>query len=219
MVIGKDDIGCKGALARFCSAQKVFGRRAGPGGCDHAVPVTEHRIHAVKNVGFVINAQHAQAAQFPRHAAFGFGGCSRIDNAKWHLDREDRAASGARAHRYRMIKGPAKTIDNRQAKTKPLNIGGFRALKTVEFAEDDFKLVFGDARSAVPDFEFQLVPAHTAADHRTACAGIAHGVGDEVLQDTTKQATVTTHPKIAFMDLEAQPRIFGNRAEFGFKCA
>ncbi len=219
MIICQNDVGDKTdviIVIILISKQQFLGLRPRACGRHHAIPVFQHGAHAIKDIGFVIDAKDAQTAQFACHPAARFGHCGLVNNANRHIDRKNRPPPRARTHRNRMIKRPAKPLDNCKAKTKPLHIGGFRPLKAMEFAEDDFKLVLGDARPAIPNLDPDLVAPHPATDHRPAMAGIAQRVGDKVLQDTTQKPAIAFDPDITRMHCKTKPGLLRHRRKFGF---
>ncbi len=67
------------------------------------------------------------------------------------------------------------------------------AIETAELLEDFQALVLGDARTAVPHFDAQRSPSAAAAEQHAAATGVAHCVGQEVLQDAAQQGLVAAH--------------------------
>lgn len=64
------------------------------------------------------------------------------------------------------------------------------AIETPEFFEDDATIGFGNARSAIPDFDRELAATTTTADQHATALGIAHSVLQEVLQHAAQQLRV-----------------------------
>ena len=95
-----------------------------------------------------------------------------------------------------MAEYPAQAVGNRQAQAQSLLGSGLVAVQAFEFLEDVLALVLRDARAAVPDFNAQAF-TFTAHAQQHAAAGIAEGVGEEVLQYPAQQFLVAVEPQAA----------------------
>ena len=71
------------------------------------------------------------------------------------------------------------TVRNCQAKAEPLAVA---AVAAMEFLEHDALLFRGNTRAAVMHADGQRVAIATYAEQYAAAAGVADGVGEEILQ-------------------------------------
>src|SRR5699024_9771286 len=83
----------------------------------------------------------------------------------------------------------------------------------LELLEDMLDLICGDARPRIPDLDFQRLRTPTTADSHAPRSGVAHGIGEEILQYAAQQAGIAVHPATARQAGKIQPAFMRQRLE------
>jgi hypothetical protein len=106
---------------------------------------------------------------------------------------------------------PRDALGDRQSQAEPLPA----AVEPAEFLEDGRLVGLGDARAGVAHLDAQPRAVAPAAEHDAPVRGVAHRVGQEVLQRAPQQLRVAAHPGLRGHVIQAQPLVPGQHAELG----
>src|SRR3954469_19238464 len=85
---------------------------------------------------------------------------------------------------------------DRQADAEALLDIALRIAELVVLAEDRLTLVRRDAGTRVPYLQLHVGAATARAEPDSACACIAHRIGEQVPEDLLEQHAVAGHPKV-----------------------
>ncbi len=113
-----------------------------------------------------------------------------------------------------MTEHAAQPVGDRQAQPEAFFSARLVAVEAFEFFEDDLLFIQRNARASVPDFQAQLALASANPQQHWAF-GVAEGIGQEVLQDSSQQFDVAVDAQLAAPDPEFQPLVVGQRLELG----
>src|SRR5262249_7725709 len=103
-----------------------------------------------------------------------------------------------------MAKKSAQTLDDRETEAKSTVAMTVRAGELIELAEDVLLLIFRNSGPGVAHVDADVIAAMAAAHHHAALSGVAHGVRDQVQQDSFEQDCVAPHPSAARHDAQRQ---------------
>lgn len=104
-------------------------------------------------------------------------------------------------------------IGQRQAQTE----SAFRVVRVpaaVEFVENRFDLIRGDAGAGVQYLDLQVIAAMATAQCDATRCRVAHGIGQKVLYDATQQCRIAMYPAAAGHVIEAQATFVREYAKF-----
>src|SRR5690606_13260545 len=89
-------------------------------------------------------------------------------------------------------------LPDRQAQAQALPLW----LQAAEFLEHQRLQFRRDTRTAVPDFDVDVAGAAPAAEKDAAALGVAHRIGQEVLQDPPQHLRIAARPQSRRYHLE-----------------
>ena len=166
-----------------------------------AAPALQQRRERLQRKWIVVDRKHAQPVQ-GRSGRRCRRRAARQRRHPRHLHAEYRAAPHVAAHLHARAEQSRDAIRDGQAETEPLPR---RVLATTEFLEQPVDMVWGDARSGVAHLDAQPVPAAPRAKDDAAARGVAHRIGQEVLQHPAQQRGIGMRPRIAMDITQRQP--------------
>src|SRR5262245_37876211 len=99
-----------------------------------------------------------------------------------------------------MVEQTAQTLDNGEAEAQ----AAVATRQPVEFAEDIPSLVLRNSRTAIPDFDADLLAAVPTSDHHAARGRVTHRIGHQVQDDPFEQDRIAADPGAARYHAERQ---------------
>src|SRR6056297_145165 len=159
-----------------------------------ASPSFEHYAHAGKHVRLVIDANDPNPGEVAKDG-FGLALRRKSGDGLSRLDPQAKARTGTkrRVELDWMIQNPANAFDNRQ--TEPEAASTRRArIEAPELLKNFPVLVFGNAKPGIGHLDGDGSAAAPDPDQNAARRRIFDGVGDEILQNPSKQFAIAAHP-------------------------
>ncbi|KAG1185189.1 hypothetical protein G6F35_014929 [Rhizopus arrhizus] len=170
-------------------------------GDDIAAPGQQQLLYCRQGVGIVVDHQHTGAPE----GAAGVGRrfdprCHRCCTAR-HADREHRTAIDYAAQLQRCVQQGRDALRDGQPQPQALAIA---AVHPMEFLEYHRLLLGCDAGPGVVHTDGQALAVATHAQQNAAVAGVADGIGQEVLQHAAQQQRIAMHPGVGAQVPELQ---------------